>query len=229
MIEDLGTVDWQALKARWPTSDADWAQVRAAVSKFLTDQLGDKHHKFRLRVMKRFPTAKVHERVPDLDVPTFRRIVNHTPEFVRPAYVTIAVLGLRVGEYLRLQDTDLLPATKQVRVQGTKTASSVATLPVAPEMWEWVRRAVPSPLAYRWLREYWVRARQAVAAGDVRLHDLRHFPAQLLANALRPEASIQSTIRHATPAMTRRYAMQRDRGENARVLADLLLQTGTGG
>lgn len=38
-------------------------------------------------------------RVPDLDVPTFWQIVNQTPEVVRPSYVTMAYLGLRVGEY----------------------------------------------------------------------------------------------------------------------------------
>jgi len=105
---------------------------------------------------------------------------------------------------LRLQDTDLLPATKQVRVPGSKTAASAATLPVADALWPWVKAAVPSPLAYKWLREYWVRT--AAGAGDVRLHDLRHFPAQLLVNAGRSEASVQSTMRHASPAMTRRYA-----------------------
>ena len=67
----------------------------------LSDQLGDVHHAFRRAVMKDFPRAKAAERVPDLDVPTFWRIVNQTPEFVRAAYVTIAALGLRVGEYLR--------------------------------------------------------------------------------------------------------------------------------
>lgn len=222
-IEDLGTVDWKALKASWPKSDGDWFHVRAAVSKFLTDQLGDVHHPFRRAVVKAIPRTKAAERVPDLDVPTFWRIVNQTPEFVRAAYVTIAYLGLRVGEYLRLQDTDLLPATKQVRIPGTKTAASAATLPVAPEMWDWVRRAVPSPLAYKWLREYWVRARKAAGAGDIRVHDLRHFPAQLLVNAGRPEAAVQTTMRHATPTMTRRYAKQRDRGENAKALADIML------
>jgi hypothetical protein len=179
-IEALGAVDWNALKARWPKSDGDWFHLRAAVSYFLAVQLGNgkpkqgRRHPWRLAVMDtdNFPFAKAAERVPDLDVPTFWRIVRQTPEFVRAAYVTIAYLGLRVGEYLRLQDTDLLPATKQVRVPGTKTAGSAATLPVAPEMWEWVRAAVPSPLAYKWLREHWVRARKAVGAGDVRLHDL---------------------------------------------------------
>jgi len=232
-IEALGTLDWHALKARWPKSDGDWFHLRAAVSHFLAVQLGEgkpkkgRHHPWRVAVMDtdNFPFAKAAERVPDLDVPTFWRIVNQTPEFVRAAYVTIAYLGLRVGEYLRLRDTDLLPATKQVRVPGTKTAGSVATLPVAAEMWPWVTRAVPAPLAYKWLREYWVRARKAVGAGDVRLHDLRHFTAQTLVNAGRSEANVQTTMRHATAGMTRRYAKQRERGENAQALAEVLLAT----
>jgi integrase len=222
-IESLGSIDWQTLKAGWPRSDGDWFHVRATVSAFLADQLGEVHHPFRRSVVKAIPFTKARERVPDLDVATFWRIVNQTPDYVRPAYVAIAALGLRVGEYLRLQDTDLLPATKQVRIPGKKTASSVATLPVAETLWPWITRAIPSPLAYKWLRTHWIRARKAAGAGDVTLHDLRHLTAILLVNAGRPEAAVQRTMRHATAAMTRRYAMQRDRGENAEALAAALL------
>jgi hypothetical protein len=48
--------------------------------------------------------------------------------------------------------------------------------------------------------------------------------AQLLVNAGQSEAKVQSTMRHATASMTRRYAMQRDHGENAAVLARVLLE-----
>jgi integrase len=84
---------------------------------------------------------------------------------------------------------------------------------------------------YWQLRGHWVRARAAAGAGTkedgVRIHDLRHLTAQLLVNAGRSEASVQQTMRHMTPGMTRRYAMRRDRGENARTMADLLLKTGS--
>lgn len=199
------------------------------MSNFLFTQLGGGnaklgvHHAFRLNVMANFPRAAEVERVPDLDIPTFWKIVNQTPEWVRPAYVTIAYLGLRVGEFLQLKDTDLLPATKQVRIPGTKTAGSSATLPVAPHMWGWVRRAVPSPLAYTWLHLYWYRARKAVGAGDVRIHDLRHLTAMALTEVGQSEASVQTTMRHATPSMTRRYAKQRDKGQNANVMAEVML------
>jgi integrase len=57
----------------------------------------------------------------------------------------------------------------------------------------------------------------------LRIYDLRHLTAQLLMNAGRPEAAVQSSMRHSTASMTRRYAMQRDRGENAAALARMLL------
>ena len=64
-------------------------------------------------------------------------------------------------------------------------------------------------------------------AGDVRIHDLRHCYGQWLADARVPEARIQVGMRHTTAAMTRRYTKQRDKGENARTMADVLLATGS--
>jgi integrase len=83
---------------------------------------------------------------------------------------------------------------------------------------------VPVPIAYKWLRLYWKRALVAVKPDpSLRLHDLRQLTAQLLVNAGQSEASVQTTMRHATAGMTRRYALQRDRGENTRALARVLL------
>jgi len=88
------------------------------------------------------------------------------------------------------------------------------------------RAAVPSPVEYKWLRLYWQRALKAVGADEtLRLHDVRHLTAQLLVNAGQSEASVQTTMRHATASMTRRYAMQKDRGDNATALARVLLDS----
>jgi integrase len=224
-IEALAAVDWKALKARWPKTGADWNHLRRAVSHFLSDQLGDTHHPWRRAIVKaeNFPKAAEVERVPDVSPELFWRIVRAAPEHVRPAFVAIAALGLRVGEYLRLRDTDLLPHTLQVRIPGTKTAGSAATLKVDERLWPWIKAAVPAPVRYKWLRTYWIRARDVAEAGDVRLHDLRHACGQWLVDAGRPEASVQTTLRHATAAMTRRYTKQRDRGENAKTMADVML------
>ena len=57
--------------------------------------------------------------------------------------------------------------------------------------------------------------------------DWRYLTAQLLVDAGQSEASVQTTMRHATASMTRRYAMQRDHGENATMLARVLLEART--
>lgn len=140
------------------------------------------------------------------------------------SYVAIVALGLRMGEYLRLRETDLHPLTKSVSIPGTKTAGSTAVLRVDPDLWPWVVRAVPSPLTDTALRRAWKRALASVGTDPTgRVHDLRHLTAQLLVDAGRSDASVQVTMRHATVGMTRRYAEQRDHGENAAVLARVLL------
>ncbi len=227
-VADLAAVDWRGLVARWNGSGSDWNQMRRAVSRFLTVHLDDVYHPLRRSVVKAIPKRPELERVPDLDVPTFWRVVEAAPAHARPAFVALVALGLRVGEYLRMRETDLHPLTKTVSVPGTKTASSAAALRVDPELWPWIVRAVPAPLAYNWLRKYWKRALAAVGADvTLRLHDLRHLTAQLLVNAGQSEASVQTTMRHATASMTRRYARQKDRGENAAALANVLLKART--
>jgi integrase len=224
----LREVDWKELTKRWTgpgCSGSDWNQMRRAVSRFLTVQLDDVYHPLRRAVMKAIPKRRENERVPDLDVPTFWQVVGAAPEHVRAAYVTLVALGLRVGEYLRMREEHLHPLTKSVSVPGTKTSSSAAVLKVDPGLWPWIVAAVPAPVAYNWLRKYWKRALAAVGADTtLRLHDLRHLTAQVLVNAGQSEAKVQSTMRHATASMTRRYAMQRDHGENAAALARELLK-----
>ena len=79
-----------------------------------------------------------------------------------------------------------------------------------------------SPIGYKWLYRHWKEACEAVGVHDLRLHDLRHFYGQQLTNAGRPEAGVQSGLRHTDPNMTRRYTRQKDRGENARTMDTIL-------
>jgi len=57
---------------------------------------------------------------------------------------------------------------------------------------------------------------------DLTLHDLRHFYGQALVDAGRPEASVQQSLRHADPRMTRRYTKRKDQGENAQAMEGIL-------
>ncbi len=92
------------------------------------------------------------------------------------------------------------------------------------DYWLWVERAVPSAVQYTWLRKYWKRALRAVEGAEEnwRLKDLRHCYAQWLTDAGQPEARVAVGMRHADATMTRRYAKQRDRGEMAKVIGDIM-------
>ncbi len=150
-------------------------------------------------------------------------IVGASPDHIKPVWVCLAVTMMRVrSEYLHCTESNLMPHTKSILIPGTKTDWSHDVVRVGDESWEWVRRAIPAPVQYKALRRYWHKAIDAVGVTDLTIHDLRHLAAQVLVDAGQSEASVQVSMRHADPKMTRRYAMQRDRGQNAKVL-DVLL------
>src|SRR5262245_91933 len=187
-VASLESVDWRALEIAWKGSAADWNHLRRAVSHFLALYLGDVYHPVRRAVVKAMPKRPEVERVPDLPQELFWAIVNKAVEHVRPALITIAACGLRVGEYLALTRDHLMPHTCSVRVPGTKTASSADVVRVDERLWPWVLSATPAPVGYKWLRLYWKRALKAAGApADLRLHDLRHCYGQWLANEGVPE------------------------------------------
>jgi integrase len=47
----------------------------------------------------------------------------------------------------------------------------------------------------------------AIDRPELRIHDLRHLFAQLASDAGAPTAQVHAALRHANPAMTRRYEM----------------------
>src|SRR5207245_7622116 len=116
------------------------------------------------QVVKAIPTRKENSRVPDLPLTLFWAIVQAAPEYLRSAYITMAALGLRVGEYLKLTKDHLLPHSLSVRIPGPKTAESAAVVRVDERLWPWVLAGVASTLAYTWLRESFHRALTAAVA-----------------------------------------------------------------
>ncbi len=222
-VGDLRTVNWKRLAESWTHSNAHWNHVRRAVSAFLTVQMGDVYDRVRRDVVKAIPIKPETERVPDITPEVFWRIVRAAPEYMQAPLVLLAATGLRVGEYMRCQEHHLKPNTRSLEVPGTKTALSAATLKIDERLWAWVELAIPAPLAYKAFRIKWKQALKAAGVDPtLRLHDLRHCTGQWLVDAGRPESSVQQTLRHSTPAMTRRYTRMKDRGEDAKVMADVL-------
>jgi integrase len=223
-LRALEDVDWDKLRQRWRGGPADWNHLGRALSRFLTMVLGDVYHPFRRKVVQRIPKASTPPgRVPDLTPELFWKLVKTTPDHVQASYVTLVLTGMRVGEYLACTKDNLRPHTHSIEVPGTKTEGSAAVVQVDPSAWDWIEAAIPSTVAYKWLRIHFKRACEVLGLSDLTLHDLRHCTGQWLVNAGRPEASVQQTLRHSDPSMTRRYTRQKMKGEDAAAMACVVL------
>lgn len=217
-VADLLTVDWLALADAWSDSAADWNHVRRAVSRFLTVHLGDKYHPLRRQIVSRIPEKKEHARAPDQSVDLFLRIVGAMPAPARPCFMTMALTGMRVSEYIDADATALRHETQSVAING-KSGAGVVYL--TPEGFALAKAAIPCPLAravpadtptnkkprYRVMRRLFMDAQKAVGASGLRLHDLRHLFGQTAADAGVSTAETQAQLRHTDPRMTRRYEM----------------------
>ena len=83
--------------------------------------------------------------MPDLTPERYWTILQRIDRALHACYVTLVATGMRPGEYLRYQETDLLPHTRGVKVPGSKTASSTDVVRLDAEAWDWVKQAIPSP------------------------------------------------------------------------------------
>jgi integrase len=209
-VSELATLDWRAIEAVWGKSAADWMHVRRAVSALLSTHLGDKLHPVRRAVVQAIPTRREVARVPDIAPSTFVRVLERVRPDLRSAYVTILLLGVRRAEYLRLRPEHLMPETHRVRIPGSKSDNAARIVAVEPACWPWIVQAIPSPLAYKWLRIHWVRACKAAGVQDDRLHDLRHAMAQWAHDGGASLTALMGVLGHATERQSAAYARQGD-------------------
>jgi integrase len=207
-VSELATLDWRSIEGQWGKSAADWMHARRALSRLLSLHLGGPSHPMRRAVLAAVPTRREVSRVPDVSPESFARVLSHVRPDLRPAYVAIVLLGVRRGEYLRLQPEHLMPETCRVRVPGSKSAAAVRVVAVDPAMWPWVAAAVPAPLAYKWLRIHWTRACAAAGVSDRRLHDLRHAMAQWASAGGASLGDLMGVLGHATEGQSAQYARQ---------------------
>jgi integrase len=152
-----------------------------------------------------------------------------------PAYRLAVTTGMRRGELLGLewQDVELGAGLLNVRRQRTevygtattaapKTASSEAPIHLDPEtvrVLEELRAAsgglsgdtvilcpgTGAPYLPKVFLEHFKEACRAAGVPVIRVHDLRHTAATLLAEAGVPLRVVQERLRHWSPAMTERY------------------------
>ena len=224
-VSDLNLVDGKELLEEMETSSADKNHLIRAISAFLTVHFGGgrsgKAHPFRLEVLDRFEMEDEGEgRLVDLSPDQFWDIVLRTPEHAQPCYVFLAVTGLRYSEYEKVGIEHVNFDTCTIRVPGGKRGRRPISF--APEYSEWIRRAVPAPLRYGWMRIYWVRARKEAGREEVWMRDLRHCFGQWATNEGVTEAQAGDALGHRNAKTTRKYTRQVNRGQTAAAVARAL-------
>ncbi len=217
-VGDLANVDWPLVSTRWHDSASDWNNMVRALSRFLTVHLDDKFHPLRRGVMRKLTKRAEIHRTPDQSVDLFLRLVASMPLPAQPCFMTLALTGMRVGEYVFADRSALRPETQSVVITG-KTGEGVVYL--TPEGFAIAQAAIPCPLApaptpgqethkikrYGVLRRLYRKAQKDVGVSGLRLHDIRHLFGQTAADENVPTVQTQAQLRHSDPKMTRRYEM----------------------
>lgn len=223
-VADLSFVPWKQLKAEWGASNTDWMQMRRALSRFLTVYLDDLYHPARRDVMKRLPSAVEQPRKPDVSLPSFRKIVGKAKPQVQPFYWALVLTGMRVGELLSLTVFNLHQDTHTIEIGEGKTPGSSELVRVDQRLWGFVKAAVPSRYRLEYYEKCWREAvRAAGISKQITLHDLRHCHGQWAIDAGVEESKVQSSYRHESGAMTRRYVSRASTREVSKALADVIL------
>jgi integrase len=224
-IDELARVDWSGLLAQWPNGPVDWNHLRTAVSRFLTLSLGSVHHPVRRRVMEAMPKARTTERVSTLTLDGLAAIMPHIRPALRPAVLTLAITGMRVGELYACRPEHLSPAGDVVLLsvptvtdddrrarrahKDARSKTGGRLIVVDAQLLPTVQAAIPVPTSYKMLYRAFKRAATQAGLPQVTIHDLRHLYAAELTEATSVSIA-QKALGHATPGMTLRYAMRSD-------------------
>lgn len=233
-VGTLAAVDWAAVWALMEDTSATWRNhVRRAVSAFLTQYLGDKYHPYRRAVIAAMgPKERVAKIPKNVTVDEFWRLMAEVPDYLIPAYVTLAATGMRVGEFLACTEASL---RRFPMIHFPDGKGGEGTVEVDPELTHYVCSAIPCTIAprskhpkstrdlrYRRLQRALRKASEATGI-PASVHTLRHFYAGEGVKH-QPQAFVQQALRHATPDMTQLYAQQREVGAVARSVGTALRQ-----
>ncbi len=229
---DLRRVPWRQLVRDWNSSPANRNRARAAVSHFLTEFLGDKHHAIRHEILRAWGKP---DREPEShrEVPTgsFWTLMAKVPDPGVPAFVTLVASGMRIGELL-WPGVKLRRGSHEIDTSG-KTGGKVYA--VDPELWAYVEAAIPCRVAqppkiwrgstydgrYKKLRR-WLAAAGKATGIDVRIHDLRRLFIQTGMDEGMQMVDVRDAVGQKTSRVTEGYARRERRAMVARAVGQRL-------
>lgn len=232
-VSDLVDLDWESLEESWRAGAADWNHMRRAVSSFLTVHLRDKYHPLRREIVQRIPIRKEVPRAPDQSVELFLELLELMPVPARPCFMAVALTGMRIGEYVRADQSSLRPHSRAVEVTGK---SGVGMVYLTQEGYAIVSMAIPCPLGppipagvdvgrslrYGRMRRIFRQAQLDRGVSGLTLHDIRHLFGQTAADEGVPTVQTQAQLRHSNADMTRRYELPAQARQAAAAVASRL-------
>lgn len=232
-VRDLALVDWERVRPFYKSA-ADWNRMRSALSVFISRHVGDMMHPFRRQVTNRIAREQEEEVVTDVSVEKMLEAVALAPEWARAPLLLLALTGVRFGEYLYADETDLRPLSREWVVRG-KSGHRIVS--VSEAAWPIIAAAVPPRYApppekgekngetqrYQRLAGAWKRATRK-AGVHCNLHALRHLAGQLVSDAGMTDQLIRHFLGHKTTATTGRYTRRTSRREAAEHVADAILR-----
>jgi integrase len=234
-LQALDTLDWRRLERNWPGGPADWNRLRACISRFLTLALGSLHHPLRVSVLKQMARHHEEPHIGLLTLPMLAATLEVLQPNLRPAILTLAFTGLRVGELYAVSQPYLHPDRGVIQVPrvtdddrrkgrvhpdaATKTRGRL--VPVATQLWPIVHAAIPVPVRYRRLAEAFRRASKHATGRAAHLHELRNLPAQELGDRGHSVAVIRRVLGHKTSTIAMQYADRPQEQQTAAALASI--------
>lgn len=225
-VQSLVTLPWNRMLAEWQLSEASWNHLRRAVSRFLTVYLEDKFHPFRRQVMHKIPLRREQTRLVSANMADVLKVfwaLDQTRPDLSPVFRTLLITGMRIGEYLQLDESSLIhdPKHPGIKITGrvggphggksVKNKHSMRIIAVDPIWWPTVLEAVPCPerwrsLPYHYLRRVWRNACDIANVEDLRVHDLRHLSITWALAGGAELTQVQANAGHGNINQTAEYA-----------------------
>lgn len=237
-IADLERLNWSRLHKNWGDTQYYWNKSKTALGVFLGSAKNKGLAEFRRRVIPKIPNGSEEARIqPVLTPEKFWELVEKMYEPGRPALVAMAFLGTGPKEYFGISRADLDPDNFTVEIRGTQDRAKVDVkrpkrhrrVSVDPRVWDWIDKAVPTPLKYKWLRIHFLRAREDAGLDPkpgqtpITLYTLRHLSGQAASKSGAELQEIAQHMGHTQLSTTMGYLEGPLAEAAARAIADTLL------
>ncbi|MCZ6626100.1 MAG: tyrosine-type recombinase/integrase [Deltaproteobacteria bacterium] len=157
-------------------------------------------------------------RVRYLELEQIPKLMKACPPWLRPIVLIAMHTGMRRGEFVHLQRSNIDKQNRLIILNNTKN-NERKSIPMNDTVWEIVQ-SLPTrldtsylfaekngqPLSANKVSMAFRKACKKSGITNFRLHDLRHHFASYLTMAGQNQRTVQELLGHKTPAMTARYS-----------------------